>query len=92
VISVVRPCSDAPGRTLERRFHLVRSTPRSRLGDIFLWCLVDHLSLVEPIRTSLCRCAASPMVVTSSVAVGTPIAGRPPHRSVRAELPHTAPT
>jgi len=23
-------------------------------GDIFLWCLVDHLSLVEPIRTSLC--------------------------------------
>jgi hypothetical protein len=27
-----------------------------------------------------------------SVAVGTVIAGRPPHRSVRAELPHTAPT
>ena len=26
------------------------------------------------------------------VAVGTAIAGRPPHRSVRAELPHTAPT
>ena len=26
------------------------------------------------------------------VAVGTTIAGRPPHRSVRAELPHTAPT
>jgi hypothetical protein len=25
------------------------------------------------------------------VAVGTAIAGRPPHRSVRAELPHTAP-
>ena len=25
------------------------------------------------------------------VAVGTPIADRPPHRSVRAELPHTAP-
>jgi hypothetical protein len=28
----------------------------------------------------------------TSVAVGTVIAGRPPHRSVRAELPHTAPT
>ena len=27
-----------------------------------------------------------------SVAVGTPVAQRPPHRSVRAELPHTAPT
>src|SRR6266540_5529433 len=28
----------------------------------------------------------------SAVAVGTPIAGRPPHRSVRAAFPHTAPT
>jgi hypothetical protein len=27
-----------------------------------------------------------------AVAVGTVIADRPPHRSVRAELPHTAPT
>src|SRR6266545_5179057 len=26
------------------------------------------------------------------VAVGTPITGRPPHRSVRAAFPHTAPT
>ena len=26
------------------------------------------------------------------VAVGTPISRSPPHRSVRAELPHTAPT
>ncbi len=26
------------------------------------------------------------------VAVGTPLSGCPPHRSVRAELPHTAPT
>jgi hypothetical protein len=25
-------------------------------------------------------------------AVGMPIAGRPPHRSVQAEFPHTAPT
>jgi hypothetical protein len=31
-------------------------------------------------------------VGVTSVAVGTAIAGRPPHRSVRAELPHTAPT
>jgi hypothetical protein len=28
----------------------------------------------------------------TAVAVGTTIAGRPPHRSVRAALPHTAPT
>src|ERR1035438_4236395 len=28
----------------------------------------------------------------NAVAVGTTIADRPPHRSVRAELPHTAPT
>ncbi len=26
------------------------------------------------------------------IAVGTALAGGPPHRSVRAELPHTAPT
>ena len=30
--------------------------------------------------------------VANSVAVGTPITGRPPHRTVRAEFPHTAPT
>ena len=29
---------------------------------------------------------------TTVIAVGTVIADRPPHRSVRAELPHTAPT
>src|SRR5665213_1802462 len=29
---------------------------------------------------------------TTSIAVGTVITDRPPHRSVRAELPHTAPT
>ena len=28
----------------------------------------------------------------TEIAVGTAIADRPPHRSVRAELPHTAPT
>jgi hypothetical protein len=31
-------------------------------------------------------------VRASSIAVGTAISGRPPHRSVRAELLHTAPT
>jgi len=31
-------------------------------------------------------------VVQEVVAVGTALSGRPPHRSVREELPHTAPT
>ena len=31
-------------------------------------------------------------LLSSQDAVGTPVAGRPPHRSVLAELPHTAPT
>ena len=31
-----------------------------------------------------------PKATTMTIAVGTAIAGRPPHRSVRAELPHTA--
>jgi hypothetical protein len=30
--------------------------------------------------------------MVSGVAVGTALTDRPPHRSVRAELPHTAPT
>src|SRR5881296_904933 len=31
-------------------------------------------------------------LIPAHVAVGTPITRRPPHRSVRAALPHTAPT
>ena len=30
--------------------------------------------------------------LTNGIAVGTAVASRPPHRSVREELPHTAPT
>lgn len=30
-------------------------------------------------------------LVSPTVAVGTEVTPRPPHRSVRAELPHTAP-
>jgi hypothetical protein len=33
-----------------------------------------------------------PMPMARTVAVGTEIAPRPPHRSVRAAFPHTAPT
>ena len=33
-----------------------------------------------------------PVYPGAFIAVGTPITGRPPHRSVREELPHTAPT
>lgn len=33
-----------------------------------------------------------PVLTGAFVAVGTPVAGRPPHRSVREGLPHTAPT
>src|SRR5712691_10506281 len=32
------------------------------------------------------------LTFSDPVAVGTPITGRPPHRSVRAAFPHTAPT
>ena len=33
-----------------------------------------------------------PVTPQKSIAVGTLIAERPPHRTVRAEFPHTAPT
>ena len=42
-----------------------------------------------------CRALSSPTIcrfIPAHVAVGTTIADRPPHRSVRAALPHTAPT
>jgi putative ABC transport system substrate-binding protein len=35
---------------------------------------------------------AGPEITTKQVAVGTPVTGRPPHRSVHAAFPHTAPT
>ena len=38
-------------------------------------------------RSSVCR---QYLPVLYSVAVGTPVARRPPHGSVREELPHTA--
>jgi D-glycero-D-manno-heptose 1,7-bisphosphate phosphatase len=34
----------------------------------------------------------APLLKTPLIAVGTPITGRPPHKTVRAEFPHTAPT
>jgi hypothetical protein len=48
---------------------------------------VTH-NFVGGIRTNLDQWAIARDL---DVAVGTPIAERPPHRSVRAELPHTAP-
>ncbi len=33
-----------------------------------------------------------PRLGSGLIAVGTPVTGRPPHRTVRAEFPHTAPT
>jgi hypothetical protein len=38
------------------------------------------------------RRASTPCRHKAVIAVGTPVTGRPPHRSVRAAFPHTAPT
>ncbi len=43
----------------------------------------------SPSRSPLAFCIRTRV---KTIAVGTVIADRPPHRSVRAELPHTAPT
>ncbi len=45
--------------------------------------LIDGATLRFSAAIARCRCA---------VAVGTPVTRRPPHRSLRAELPHKAPT
>src|ERR1019366_10360447 len=47
---------------------------------------------VRAAKRGLPRTATNSRLWNWLVAVGTTIADRPPHRSVRAELPHTAPT
>jgi hypothetical protein len=44
-----------------------KKTDKREPGGIFLWRLVDSLSVVERSRPRLCRHTAFPMVVTSSV-------------------------
>src|ERR1039458_10576270 len=51
--------------------------------------VVDNGLSYNPSTSSMRAMYSSSSFAT--VAVGTAIAGRPPHRSVRAELPHTAP-
>ena len=46
-------------------------------------------SLSDPALPTFCRTHADGRI-RPRIAVGTPIAGRPPHGSVRAEFPHTA--
>lgn len=50
----------------------------------------DSQNDIRPNSATL-RPRASRVPNTIAIAVGTAIAGRPPHRSVREELPHTAP-
>jgi len=49
----------------------------------------DPIAISACIRFRRVRAAAPQQIY--SVAVGTPITGRPPHRSVRAAFPHTPP-
>jgi hypothetical protein len=46
----------------------------------------------HPGRSALCGEDGVAEIRSMSIAVGTPITERPPHRTVRAAFPHTAPT
>ena len=52
--------------------------------------IISRMRRVRNLRNSTGNCLEP--VARSRVAVGTTLAGGPPHRSVRAALPHTAPT
>ena len=60
--------------------------------------ILDHAALMADLRELLGRRVdvvsekGLYWLLKKRVAVGTPVTRRPPHRSVRAELPHTAPT
>ncbi len=79
-ITITRFLGDVPGSSL-------RLSPLS-LPNLF-GGIPDVLSDTLPDTRSLFALWGN---CTDQVAVGTVIADRPPHRSVRAELPHTAPT
>jgi len=50
------------------------------------------IDLQDPIAARLPPAEVHWRPTPLSIAVGTPITERPPHRTVRAEFPHTAPT
>jgi hypothetical protein len=52
---------------------------------------IGKTTLLLQASDALLRSGVPAANVLYAVAVGTPVARRPPHRSVRAALPHTAP-
>jgi alkanesulfonate monooxygenase SsuD/methylene tetrahydromethanopterin reductase-like flavin-dependent oxidoreductase (luciferase family) len=72
------------------------------LGYTRYWCAEHHNSasqagtapeiLISAIAATTTRIRVGSAGVMLPFAVGTPLSRRPPHRSVRAEFPHTAPT
>jgi hypothetical protein len=78
---------------LVRRGH-TKAYPTRRLKLGLGWDFRVHSMNRSPQKTYFWRPGrrASYKIHDSAVAVGTALAGGPPHRSVRAALPHTAPT
>ena len=57
-----------------------------------LWLLVQDLSQLKAVYPRWQSFLANTSQQYFGIAVGTSITARPPHRSVRAAFPHTAPT
>jgi transposase len=78
--------------------HLQVRVPRVRLPDDWVGKLSGFTLLFEALVLMLAQQMPFAAVartlgeVKNSIAVGTPITERPPHRSVRARFGHTAPT
>ena len=68
------------------QFHYAKGSASSLASNDAIAVLNRYPSTVSEIVNAIPEC---PLF---SIAVGTAVAGGPPHRSVREELPHTAPT
>jgi hypothetical protein len=53
---------------------------------------LEYIVLYQASKSLTLRLVVIVMAGGGPIAVGTPITGRPPHRTVRAAFPHTAPT
>ena len=72
----------------EKYFGITRVRRGAHPGAI----AIDHDSVGQPDRLVRNNHDSTFTAVPFAIAVGTVVADRPPHRSVREALPHTAPT
>ena len=72
--------------------HVVHRRTLNSTGGVITVCVESLLQDLVEINTQFLSHCKQCFFIYLSIAVGTATTDRPPHRSVRAELPHTAKT